>query len=602
MNTELRLHGKINDNIEYFATVAGRKTAHTYFSQLVDQDLRFFAPGSELILTPSGIIQTGNGGTFCEYMFGVDQPLSDLSKENIYNRLILLGAGYNSHGDLEIGGSRRVEQSYDDIFRHGHAVDNFFFFVEGLAEKPHQSQQEMILRRLGKVLKRIANLNRQDDSAIASQLRQELPEQCNLYLIRISNSPHRHFQQEFQTLYYRDREISQNTRTVLQQLASNLGIEAYQQERIQVDVMYHHRDNYRIIDEYKKVLIKCYRQKNIDLQQHARLTRLKTLALRNQIPTALISTLDNKLKMEIAQKNQEPEYTAITRDILHDLLVSKGIDNRDMIQLLFAKQHARRNHDHSFEQLLLETGQLFDEQIREGAPLSLLEDFSFIISFFDRYDTTSTNISQIAFMENYRPTEELLHNILGSRQEFNKLVKGLFDKLFFHDIFVNRYLGRFGRYKLSCLKQGLEEIAAGVSTVKRLTAELKIIDSEEKLYNTVLSYAKERIRTRYSRYSTKEEQEELLHELNDELLIRGIISKPLDSEMFQTVIHNIKKEAVYLRQLLPKIITDNDIDLRNDFLANSGLDYFYIEELEREYFQLNQLDPEHLQRLRNYEI
>jgi len=362
MNTELRLHGKVNHHIEYFATVAGCKTAHTYFSQLVDQNLRFFAPSSELILTPSGIIQACNGGTFCEYMFGVDQPLSDLSKEDIHNRLTLLGAGYNSRGDLEIGDYNRVEQSYDDIFRHGHAVDNFFFFIDGLEEKTHQNQQKVILQRLGKILKRLANLNRQDDSAIARQLRHGLPEQCTLYLIRLTNSPHRHFQQEFQTLYYRDRAISQNTRNVLQQLADSLGIDPYQQERIQIDVMYRHRDNYRIIDEYKKVLIKCYRQKHINLQQHARLTRLKTLALRNQIPAALLSTLDSKLRMEIGQQSQEPEYTAITRDILHDLLLSKGIGTRDMIQLLFAKQQARRNHDHSFEQLLLETGQLFDEQ------------------------------------------------------------------------------------------------------------------------------------------------------------------------------------------------------------------------------------------------
>jgi len=313
----------------------------------------------------------------------------------------------------------------------------------------------------------------------------------------------------------------------------------------------------------------------------------------------LISTLDDKLKTEVGTLEHEPEYTAITRDILHDLLLNKGIDKRDMVQLLVAKQQARRNHDHSFEKLLLETGQLFDEEIREGGPLSLLEDFSYIISFFDRYDSTSTNISQIAFMENYRPTEELLQNLLASRQEFNKLEKGLFDRLFFNDIFVNRYLGRFGRQKLSCLKQGLEEIAAGVSTVKRLSAELKIIDSEEKLHNTVLSYAKERIRTRYSRYTTQAEQDELRKELNDELLVRGIIGKPLEKEMFQTVIHDIKKEAIYLRQLLPQIIAENDINLRNDFLANSGLDYFYIEELEHDYFNLNQLDTEQLQRLRS---
>ena len=598
MTTELRLHGQINDKIEYFATAAGCRTAHHHFFQIADQNLRFFAPGSELILSPAGLRQIGTGGTFCEYMFGVDQPVSDLSKEGVFNRLMLLGARYNQSGQLEINEQNHNEQSYKDLFLKGHAVDNYFFFINGLTDKTHRLRQEQILRYLGKTLKRISNLNRQNDSQLAESLLSQLPENCTIYLIRLSDISHRHFQQEFQTLYYRDRSISKNTHTALQGLAENLGLAPYQRERICIDVMYRHRDNYRIIDDYKKILIECYQQGDINRQQHARLTRLKALALRNEIPSALLSALDDKLKAEVSSIVHEPEYTAIARDILHDLLLSKGIGRRDMIQLLFAKQHARSNHDHSFEKLLLETGQLFDEQIREGAPLSLLEDFSYIITFFDRYDSTSTNISQIAFMESYRPTEELLRSLLNSRQEFSKLVKGLFDKLFFEDIILNHYLGRFGRQKLVCLRKGLEEVAAGVSTVKRLTAELKVIDGKEKLHNTVLNHAKERIRTRYSRYNTKSEQDELCREINDELLVRGIISKPLDSQLFQTVIHDIKKEAIYLRQLLPKIIANNDIDLRNDFLANSGLDHFYVEELEREYFALNQLGGEHLQKLR----
>ncbi len=599
MNTEIRLHGRINSNIEYFATASGCRTAHHHFFQSGEQNLRFFAPGSEIILSPSGLRQEGIGGTFCEYMFGVDQPVSDLSKEGIVNRLALLGAGYNQAGQLEISQQNHIERSYEEIFLQGHAVDNYFFFVSGLDGQTHRLQQEQILRYLGKALKRIANLNHQEDSQLAESLLAQLPEQATIYLLRLSNTNHRHFQKEFQALYYRNRSTSNNTQAALQELADSLGIDTYQSERIRIDVMYKHRDNYRIIDDYKKVLVECYLQGDITPQQNARLTRLKTLALRNEIPPALLTALDEKLKAQVNGVICEPEYTAIARDIFHDLLLRKGIGRRDMIQLLFAKQHARRNHDHSFEKLLLETGQLFDEQIREGAPLSLLEDFSYIVTFFDRYDSTATRISQIAFMESYQPTEEMLQSLLDSRQEFSNLTKGLFQKLFFENIITNHYLGRFGRQKLVCLKKGLEEIAAGVSTVRRATAELKMIDSREKLYNIVLNHAKDHIRTRYSRYNTQSEQNELCSELNDELLRGRIINKPLDSGLFQTVIHDIKKEAIYLRQLLPEIIAHDDIDLRNDFLANSGLDHFYIEELEREYFTLNQLEVEHLQRLRS---
>jgi uncharacterized protein (TIGR04442 family) len=599
MATELRLHGKINSNIEYFATAAGCRTAHHHFFQSVDQNLRFFAPGSELILSPTGLRQEGIGGTFCEYMFGVEQPVSDLSKEGILNRLILLGAGYNQAGHLEISQQNHIEQSYKEIFLQGHAVHNYFFFVSGLEGQTHRLQQEQILRYLGKTLKRISNLNHQDDSQLAESLLTQLPEQATIYLLRLSDTSHHHFQKEFQTLYYRDRSSLNNIQTALQELSDNLEIDPYQSERIRIDVMYKHRDNYRIIDDYKKVLIECYLQGDISPQQNARLARLKTLALRNEIPAALLTALDEKLRTQDNSIVYEPEYTAIARDILHDLLLRGKINQRDIIQLLFAKQHARRNHDYSFEKLLLETGQLFDEQIREGAPISLLEDFSQIITFFDRYDSTATKISQIAFMESYQPGEEMLQSLLDSRQEFSKLTKGLFQKLFFEDIVTNHYLGRFGQQKLVCLKKGLEEIAAGVSTIKRATAELKIIDGRERLYNIVLNHAKDHIRTRYSRYNTQSEQNELWNELNNELLRKDVINKELDSELFQTVIHDIKKEAIYLRQILPKIIANDDVDLRNDFLSNSGLDPFYIEELEREYFALNNLDGERLQHLKS---
>ena len=597
MNTELRLHGQINDKIEYFATAAGCRTAHHHFFQMGDQSIRFFAPGSELCLNSTGFIHTGTGGMFCEYMFGGEQPLSDLSKEGVCNRLMLLGAGYNHAGGLELNEQCHSQQNYADIFHGGHAVDNYFFFINGLDGDTPQLRQKQILRYLGKTLKRIPNLNRQDDSQLAELLLAQLPKQCTVYLIRLSATKQRHFQQEFQTLYYRDRAISKTTATILQNLADDLQLDSHQCERIKADAMYRHRDNYQIIDDYKKVLVECYQQGNITNQQHARLTRLEALAVRHEIPTTLLAALDDKLKTKIRSTTQEPEHTAITRNILHDLQRCKEIGKQNIIQLLYAKQHAHRYHDHSFEQMLLETSQKFDEQIRDGEPLSSMENFSYIISFFDRYDSTATDISQIAFMESFRPTEKSLRSLIDNRHEFNLLAKGLFEQLFLEDILANPYLGGFGRQKVVCLKNGLEEIAAGITTPQQLTAELKIIDHEERLHGIVHSYAKKRIR-QCSHDTTKAEQNELLHELNNELLMRGKINKPLEQALFNNVIHVIKTEAIYLHQLLPEIVANNNIDLRNDFFTNSGLDYFYIEELEREYYTLNQLETKHLQQLR----
>ncbi len=599
MSPELRLHGQINDSIEYFATASGCHSAHQHFFELTETSLRLFAPGSELRLTPEGIRQKGVGGSFCEYMFGVDQPLSDLIKKPVHNRLILLGAAYNNSGRLQLTSNTSYRQSYSEIFRQGHATDNFFFFIDGLRPSGLIERQQLIIKHLGKHLKHQTGLNLLDDSQLADQLRQLLPAGCAMFLIRLSHTGARHFQKEYQNAYYSNKQISSSRQAMLDELAENLGLDQYQQERISIDVMYHHRDNYRIIDEYKNVLIDCFHQGEIDRQSYARLTRLKTLALRDEIPLDLLITLDAKLHPQIDQINREPEYTAITRAILQDLKQQQELIKKDMVQLLYAKQKARRHHDIAFEQLLLETGKLFDESIRDGAPLALLEEFSRIITFFDRYDTTSTNISRLAFMENFQSSVEWLENLVQNRAEFNKLDKTLFHQLFFAPLLDSPFLTRYGRRKLQRLRKGLEEIAAGVLTAQHLNAEIKVIEQQEAMFKLLYTGIRDRIRNRYFRYDSKEEIDLIYEDLNQDLNQRGQVKNNIDMTLFQEVIHSIKKEVFYLRNLLPEIISNNNHALRKDFLTNSGLDVFHIEDLENEYITQNGLDQECLQQLRS---
>ena len=603
MKAELRLHGYIDNDIEYFATAAGCRAAHHHFYQLSEKELRLFSPGNELVIDNSGVRQSGNGGIFCEYMFGVEQPLADLTKQGILNRLVLLGVSYNSSGKLQLSENQLSKIDFEQLFIKGHAVYNYFFFIDGLQAVDSQHEQQKILFNLGKALKRIQQLNQRDDSMLTDELLAALPKECMIFLVRLINTRNRLYQEEFQQLYYRHRSIPKQEFQALQTRANELDISPYQQERIRIDIMYHHRDNYRIIDEYKRVLIDCHQSGNIDRQQHARLTRLKTLSVRNKIPPALFQTLDEQLKTEPETSAAEPEYIAISRQILQGLFIGSqtpdaGIDSQDMIQLLLAKRQAHNNRDHSFEQLLLETGKLCDEQIRDGAPMSLLENFSNIITFFDRFNTVSSHISQLAFMDSFRITESLLRSLLGSQQAFNELEPDLFNRLFFEEILGNSYLGRYGRRKLLCLLHGLKEISADRATLRELGYQITELDAEERLFQMVLKSTKERIRNQYSRYNTYTEQKKLFSELNDELLVRGIISDQLDSKIFQSVVHDIKKEAAYLHNLLPEIISGNDRELREEFLTNSGLDRFYVEELEREYFTLNHIDLDQLQLLR----
>ncbi len=603
MNTELRLHGHIDDSIEFFATAASSGSSRPHFYQQAGDTLRFFAPGNEFLISPQGVSHRGNGGSFCEYMFGVEQPLADLAKSDIRNRLILYGTSYDKNNRLLFSNKTDGAHSFNRLFLDGHAIYNTFFFVHDPKPADLAEQQCQILQWLGKTCKRTLKLSDIDDERLCAELLKQLPDTASIYLFRLIHKKHRQYQMRFRELYFENHNLGAEAFTELDDLAEKLEIDRYQQERIRIDVMYQHRDNYRIVDEYKKVLISCRQKGQIDQEANARLTRLKTLSVRQGIPTALFIALDELLKTEEMETPREAKYISDTRQILQGLLLQEesfetGFDNNDMVVLLEAKQLAAKNRDHTFEHLLLETGKICDEKIRDGADLLILENFSHIITFFDRFDSSSQHVSQLAFMDGYGLNEETVRSLLGSREAFENLQPGLFKKLFFTAIEENDYLGRFGNRKIKLLRNGLERIVKDQQTIPGLVKELEQLIEEERLYLMLLGQAKERIRNSYSRYYTSKEQDDLLREISRELNEKKLLEKDVPKSLFEDVVMHIKKEAIYLHNLLPQIVSDSDQNLRNDFLVNSGLDRFTIEEIEREYFSRHDLDPNDLIQLR----
>jgi uncharacterized protein (TIGR04442 family) len=591
----------VDETIEYFATAAANEAYRGHFYERSGSLLRFFSPGNEFILRRDGIAHRGNGGSFCEYMFGVDQPLADLAKGDVRNRLVLYGATYQANGNsLRFTDHTEGSQSYERIFFEGNAVCNYFFFLTGSIPGALQEQQEGILRLLGKLLKRSIAVGKEDDAALVDELFGLLGHRSSLYLVKLIHKKHRAYHDAFHELYFAHTAIPEEEFEKLQQLAQRLQIDRYPQERIRIDVMYKHPDNRRIVDEYKNILIECNRRGNINKLEMARLTRLKTLSVRNKKPSALFYTLDEMLKHDKLIDLDEQDYLSETRQILegiflHERQIDATIDQEDMIKLLHAKQRAHENRDHhSFEEVLLETGKACDEKIRDGADISLLENFSRIITYFDRYDNTSTHINQLAFMENVRFTEEMIRSLLGNKKAFYDLAPGLFQELFFKGILANKYLGRFGRKKILCLQKGLGLIEEGRLTVQDLLRQHRDVTAQENLYNSLLDHVKDRIRNFYSRYNTRTEQEALCAEVAEEMQNKGLLNGEMAPGLFRDVVVNIKKEAIYLHNLLPRIVAEHDSALREDFLDNSGLDLFYVEELEREYFELNGLNPDDL--------
>lgn len=608
MHKDIRLHGIVGDQTEYFITVAGNEAYQRYFFNIVqaDEQLRIFSPGNELVLTPEGINYQGNGGCFCEYMFGVDQPPSDLTKADIINRLVMYGARPDNAGAVKFSDRTSGSEPYDTIFFEGNAVCNYFYFVHSsLLPNNLKSQQVDLVKKLGKFIKRSEAVGEERDDILIPEIFQLLKDDsAQLFMVKLINRYHREYRNLFRNLYFRNKKIADDDFAKLVQMAERYRIDRYQQERIRIDVMYRNPANKRIVDEYRNILLACNAKGEITPLDNARLTRLKTLSVRNKIPGALFYTLDEMLnKGRSLESRQEHDYIAATREILEGIFfreinIESRIDRVDMLKLIRAKKTAMEERDHTFDKLMLDAGKQCDEKIRDGADPGLLNGFSYIVTYLDRFDSVSNMISQLAFMENVRISEDMLSGLLEHKAAFNNLHEECFHALFIRDLFTNAYLGKFGSRKVKALMEGLAAIEANWSTIEALHRQLREIDQEERISIALLEHVRERIRNFYSKFTTKSDQEALRREVVEELKIKKQITDGIPDRIFNETIFTIKKEAMYLHSLLPQIIAERNIGLREDFLENSGLDRFYVEELEREYYEKNGLDMEELYQIR----
>ena len=610
MHKDICLHGYVAKYIEYFAVATSVDAHKRYFFNIDQKDeseIRFFAPGNEIVLGPEGVSHQGCGGSFCEYMFGVDQPMADLAKGEVINRLVMYGAHYDLEtGTLKFSDQTNGIQSYEKIFFDGNAVCNYFFFLySSKITGPLKKQQEQLLKLLGKTIKRSTAVREENDNAIIAEVFPLLRDiKAQFFLFKLINKRHQEYCNLFRSLYLKNKNISDDDFAVLVALAGMYDIDRYQQERMRIDVMYKHPDNRRIVDEYKKILIACNRKGEINKLENARLTRLKTLSVRNKITSALFYPLDEMLKKDKRMvDSEENDYISETRQILEGLFFSSNqiesaIDRDDMLKLLYAKKKAAENRDHTFEEILLAATKSCDEKIRDGADISILEGFSYIITYFDRYDSASSIINQLAFMENVRISEEMIRSLLGSKAEFDVIKPGLFQKLFIAGILENKYVGNYGRKKVKTLTDGLRLIEEKSLTTFDLLQRLQAMNEEERLFLVILELVRERIKNFYSKYSTKADQDLLKREITYDLRHRKQLDQEIPDKLFNEVILAIKKEAIYIHNILPTVVTEKNTLLREDFLENSGLDRFYVEELEREYFSLNNLNMEELNEIR----
>jgi hypothetical protein len=320
--------------------------------------------------------------------------------------------------------------------------------------------------------------------------------------------------------------------------------------------MYRHPDNKRVVDEYRDLLLSGISKDTFQNSEFARLRRLRTLGIRNDIPSVLFDTLDELLlRGKKIQEIEEPEYLKETRSILQSIFfkdpsLRKHIINEDIVRLIKAKQIAYSKGDKSFEHILIGTVKACDEIARETNDFSLFLDVK------------------------------------------------LFDDIFIKELLNNKYITSYGREKINAISKGIKKISTGEASLRDVISDLKMVTDEERLYHQVHAGLKERMRSFFPGLGTKNGREKVREDIARELAEKGIVTE-VSKKLFAMVFIDLGKESFYLNHLLPLIIQNKDTALREDFLNNSGLDRFYIEMLEKEYFENRKLDFTLLESIRD---
>jgi len=605
MILEIKLHGKANEKLDYFVTITGADLSSRYCYESLSDGDRFFSGRNEFVISENGISYTGTGGSLCEYMFGVDLPLKDLLRKDVSNRLVMYGAFYDKTDNITFTNTTSSKESFDHVFLTGNAVSNYYFFVHTSSKGDIKELQRDLLKNIGKQLKRSTTVGVSDDTRLCREIFEALGDaKALVFLFRLQNRHNEEYFHTFNKLYAEQKMLSPEAHTDLDNLAKQYNIIPYQQERIKIDGMYKLHENKKIVDEYKDILITVSEKGQVNPSELAKLSRLRTLSLRLNIPHTLFDTLDELLLKDTQiVEVEEPDYVRDTRAIFEGLFfrtdnIRGHLSQEDLVKLVKAKQKSTAVRDQAFEGLLLDTVRACDEHARDTNDMAVLESMSSILTYFDRFDSAASTINNLAFMEGSTLSEDNIRSLSGNKEIFDQIEADLFREIFIDPLRGNRYLTRYGRKKVDLLFQGLMRIKSGDTTYRELAASIATINEEDKLYTAIHRYIKDRFKSIYSELNSKEDQEIFIQDLNREIQSKNIVQSPVPHSVFEEIILDIRKESFYLNNLLPHIIVSRDNRVREDFLMNSGLDRFYVEELEKDYFDMNKIENNILEEIR----
>lgn len=610
MIKDLRIHGEIGGDKEFFATLSGEGLDGRYFHESLEKDgemiHRFFVGGSEFLLGPTALSHSGNGGSFCPYMFGVDEPIEDLVKPDVINRLVVFGARHEAGSRINFSDGTASSDEYKQLFLRGHAVFNYYFFVQYKGSAGLKKQQEEILRSLGRSLKRFPLNLDEEDSRIVEELKSKWSELATVFfLLKVVNRSHLQFYRRLEEMFSTSQTLGDEENALLEELAARLAIDPYSQERMKIDVMYRYPGNRQVVEEYRSVLVGIRGRDEIRFDDQARISRLRTVALRKGIPVNLLNSLDEKLlgdrKMITAE---EPAYLVEVRGVLETILLQSRqvgihLEKEDLIKLLKSKLIALENRDSAFDRILIEVGKECDERSREAGDTIALEEFGNIVTFFDRFDNVYHVVNSLGFHEEERLLEDKLRSLMMSKKVFDDVQENLFHDLFITPVLKNLYLPQYGRKKVEELFGGISNIETGDYSLQDVLISLENMVREEREYRIVKT-AMDRWLKKFGR-SLKgiEEESSFINDVRKMLVSRALVRPDVPESFFRKTLEDLKMERIYFGSVLPNAIKARDAIIRSEFIDTSGMDMMRIEELEREFQQQYRIPDDAMEVIRS---
>ena len=610
MIKDLRIHGEIGGDKEFFATLSGEGLDGRYFHESLEKDgemiHRFFVGGSEFLLGPTALSHSGNGGSFCPYMFGVDEPIEDLVKPDVINRLVVFGARHEPGSRINFSDGTASSDEYKQLFLRGHAVFNYYFFVQYKGSAGLKKQQEEILRSLGRSLKRFPLNLDEEDSRIVEELKSKWSELATVFfLLKVVNRSHLKFYRRLEEMFSTSQTLGDEENALLEELAARLAIDPYSQERMKIDVMYRYPGNRQVVEEYRSVLVGIRGRDEIRFDDQARISRLRTVALRKGIPVNLLNSLDEKLlgdrKMITAE---EPAYLVEVRGVLETILLQSRqvgihLEKEDLIKLLKSKLIALENRDSAFDRILIEVGKECDERSREAGDTIALEEFGNIVTFFDRFDNVYHVVNSLGFHEEERLLEDKLRSLMMSKRVFDDVQENLFHDLFITPVLKNLYLPQYGRKKVEELFGGISNIETGDYSLQDVLISLEDMVREEREYRIVKT-AMDRWLKKFGR-SLKgiEEESSFINDVRKMLVSRALVRPDVPESFFRKTLEDLKMERIYFGSVLPNAIKARDAIIRSEFIDTSGMDMMRIEELEREFQQQYRIPDDAMEEIRS---